>query len=186
MKKVVFSVALIQILLGIVVCVFAFNANSMGKEIKTFEEETQKSLKETALAVYGVHDIYSGSAKCTVKAAENMQKTVPSIKRLGWNMNGLSHVPLIGKILGNEPGTPVVEFAVNFDDFLKNIATYYNTHNEQNKKAIKTAADTLHSASKKIGQNPFSNTYSMIQKLLFLLGFVFFINGCVILCFGRD
>ena len=186
MKKIVFTISLTQILLGIVVCIFAFHANSTGKDIKNFEAETQKSLNETAQAVNGVHDIYSGSAKCTVEAAKNMQKTVPAIKRLGWNINGLSHVPMIGKKLGHEPGTPVVEFAVNFDDFLKNITTYYNTHNEQNKKTIKTAAETLHSTSRKIGKNPFSNTFSMIQKLLFLLGLVFFINGCVILCCGRD
>ena len=186
MKKIVFSISLTQILAGIAVFIAAVLSYSTVKDLKVFESEIQNSLNDTALAVEGTHDIYSNSAKCTAEAAKNVQKTVPSIKQIGYAVNGLSKLPGIGKKLGKNPGTPIVEFAINLDDFANNLTSYYDSHNERNKTAIKTAAQTLRNTNEKIKQRPFSKSFSMIQILLFLLGLVLITNGSVMLYYVRN
>lgn len=184
MKKIIFTISLTQLLLGIAVGIIAFLANSTVSDIRMFESETRKSLNETAKAIEGAHDVYSGSAQCTAEAVKNIQKTVPAIKRLGYTVNGLSHAPIIGKRLGKNPGTPIVEFAINIDDFANNLTSYYDSHNEQNKTAIKTAAQTLRNTSNKIQQRPFSKILSTVQILLLLLGLILITNGSVMLYYG--
>ena len=48
----------------------------------TYVRETRKSLNETAKAIEGAHDVYSGSAQCTAEAVKNIQKTVPVSYRI--------------------------------------------------------------------------------------------------------
>lgn len=185
MKKVIKMIAISQLIIGIAVLVFAIRFNNTIKEVKDFESDTQKSLKETAVVIENTHDIYSNSAKTTVEAIKNIQKNVPNIKTVGWKMNGMTKIPGVGKHLPKDWGTPVVELGCNIDDFCKELLNYYTNHNDQNKKAIKQTAHTIKSASEKIGKSPFSNICNMIQKLCCLLGVILTVNGFVMMFDNR-